>query len=252
MYPIWPGQQGGFVNETTVNIRSPEGTMPTYIVRPEADGPWPTALMLMDGLSLRPALRDMASRLATAGYYVALPYLYYRSGPYREFSTDPEDVKARRECMAEVTPPRVLSDMRALLGYLGDDAASRDGALGVFGYCLGGALALHVAAAFPQVAGIGVIHGSSLVTGTSDSPHRVVDSIKGEVYVAWADEDPHAPKEDLPIVRDAFADAGVRASFDFMTGAHHGFAAPIGEPYDRTASERHWERLHDLFGRTLR
>jgi carboxymethylenebutenolidase len=240
------------VNETMVDIRTPEGTMPTYIVRPEADGPWPTALMLMDGLSLRPALRDMASRLATAGYYVALPYLYYRSGPYREFSTEPEDVKVRREYMADVTPPRVLSDTRALLGFLQDDPASRDGALGVFGYCLGGALALYVAGAFPQVAGVGVIHGSDLVTDKDDSPHRAVDGIKAELYVSWADEDTHAPKEDLPVVRDALADAGVRASFEFMTGAHHGFAAPFGQHYDRAASERHWERLHDLFARTLR
>ena len=41
----------------------------------------------------------MASRLATAGYYVMLPYLFYRGGPFREFGMSDEDMHQRRELM---------------------------------------------------------------------------------------------------------------------------------------------------------
>ena len=35
---------------------------------------------LMDAHGIREELRDMARRLATVGYYVLLPNLYYRAG----------------------------------------------------------------------------------------------------------------------------------------------------------------------------
>ena len=41
--------------------------MPTFLFHPEHDGPHPVVLYLMDAPGIRPALRDMASRLATAG-----------------------------------------------------------------------------------------------------------------------------------------------------------------------------------------
>ena len=61
---------------------------PTFLFHPEHDGPHPVVLYLMDAPSIRPALKDMASRLATAGYYVMLPYLFYRGGPFREFGDE--------------------------------------------------------------------------------------------------------------------------------------------------------------------
>ncbi|MEL7159009.1 MAG: dienelactone hydrolase family protein, partial [Actinomycetota bacterium] len=35
-------------------------------------------------------------------------------------------------------------------------------------------------------------------------------------------------------------------------GTEHGFAYRERPAYDKAASERHWERLHDLFDRNLR
>ena len=74
--------------ERQVDLTTPDGTMPTFLFHPEHDGPHPVVLYLMDAPGIRPALRDMASRLATAGYYVMLPYLYYRGGPFREFDIE--------------------------------------------------------------------------------------------------------------------------------------------------------------------
>jgi hypothetical protein len=76
-------------------LTTPDGEMLTFIFHPEHDAPHPVVLYLMDAPSIRPALRDMASRLATAGYYVMLPYLFYRGGPFREFGMSDDDMHQR-------------------------------------------------------------------------------------------------------------------------------------------------------------
>jgi carboxymethylenebutenolidase len=54
--------------------------METFICHPERGGPFPAVFLLMDAPGIREELRDMARRLATIGYYVLLPNLYYRAG----------------------------------------------------------------------------------------------------------------------------------------------------------------------------
>ena len=63
-----------------IDIATKDGRMTTFITHPERDGPHPVVLFFMDAPGIREELRDMARRLATAGYYVMLPNLYYRSG----------------------------------------------------------------------------------------------------------------------------------------------------------------------------
>ena len=62
------------------DIETPHGAATTFIVHPERDGPHPVVFFFMDAPAIREELRDMARRLASSGYYVILPNLYYRAG----------------------------------------------------------------------------------------------------------------------------------------------------------------------------
>ena len=157
--------------ERQVDVTTPDGEMTTFIFHPEHGGPFPVVLYLMDAPSIRPALKDMASRLATAGYYVMLPYLFYRGGPFREFGASDEDMHARRELMETVTPTNIVGDAEALLAVAADDAAAGDGRVGVVGFCMSGGLAVALARALPDRIGAAAsIHGAWLVRDTPDSP----------------------------------------------------------------------------------
>ena len=237
--------------ERQVAITTPEGTMTTFVFHPEHDGPHPIVLYLMDAPSIRPALKDMASRLATAGYYVLLPYLFYRGGPFREFGMSDEDMHARQELMGTVTPTNIVSDAEALLAYADADPAALGGKVGAVGFCMSGGLAISLARAMPdRVAAAASIHGAWLVRDTDDSPHVGLDPVQAEIYFAWCDNDPTAPTSDIPIIENALKEAGVTYTIDFLTEAVHGFA-PAGPRYHREASELHWERVHSLLRRNL-
>ena len=66
--------------EKTVDIATADGACTTFIAHPDRGGPHPAILFYMDAPAIREELRDMARRLASAGYYVVLPNLYYRAG----------------------------------------------------------------------------------------------------------------------------------------------------------------------------
>ena len=238
--------------ERQVEIATPEGSMTTFVFHPEEGGPHPVVLYLMDAPSIRPALKDMASRLATAGYYVLLPYLYHRGGPFREFGASDEDMHARRDLMATLTPTGIEADAAALLEFAAEDPAARGGNVGVVGFCMSGRWALTVAQAFPErVAAAASIHGAWLVGDGDDSAHRHLDRITAEVFFGWCDTDATAPVEHLPIMRQALDDAGIRYRIDFIEDAVHGYAPPGTERYHRGRSEQHWERVHALLSRNL-
>ncbi|MDE0453591.1 MAG: dienelactone hydrolase family protein [Gammaproteobacteria bacterium] len=235
--------------ERQVEIQTPEGSMTTFEYHPEEGGPYPIVLYLMDAPSIRPALRDMASRLATAGYYVLLPFLFYRVTPYHELDPD-ED---RRSLMQSVTRHGIIPDAEALLDFAAkNDKADSDGKIGAVGFCMSGPLVMALAQTWPdQVAAIASVHGAWVVTHEDDSPHRQIDQIKAEVYFGWADEDPTATVDEMKIMDRAMSDAGINYRIDFMKGAMHGFAPPGGDRYNREAAEKHWERVHAMFRRNL-
>lgn len=237
--------------EREIDVTTPEGTMKTFIFHPEHDGPHPVVLYLMDAPSVRPALKDMASRLATAGYYVMLPYLFYRGGPFREFGMSDEDMHDRRELMGTVTPTNIIGDAEAMLAVADADPAASEGPIGAVGFCMSGGLVVSLARAMPdRVAAAASIHGAWLVRDSDDSPHRDVDSIRAELYFAWVDPDATAPMDTKPQLTDALDAAGVDYTVDIITDAEHGFA-PAGPRYDHDASELHWERVHSLLRRRV-
>jgi carboxymethylenebutenolidase len=240
------------MEEREIDVTTADGLMKTFIYHPTHDGPHPVVLYLMDAPSIRPVLKDMANRLASAGYYVMLPYLFYRGGPFREFGQSDEDMHARRELMETVNPTNIVGDAQALLDYADGDPAARRGSVGVVGFCMSGGLALSVARALPnRVTAAASIHGAWLVRDTPDSPHLGLDKLRAEVYFGWADNDPTAPGEHVAVMTEALEDADVPFVLDFLTDAVHGYAPPGTERYNRAASELHWERVHDLLRRRV-
>jgi len=77
---------------------------------------------------------------------------------------------------------------------------------------------LAAAARYPdRIAAAASFYGTWLVSDAEESPHLSLSKVKGELYF----------------------------------GVHHGFAFPQRWCYDKSAAERHWERLIALYRRHL-
>jgi carboxymethylenebutenolidase len=240
--------------ENEVRIRTADGEMPTFVAHPDSPGPFPVAVLYMDGVGYREQIKENARRFAAAGYYCVAPDLYYRAGEGIHF--DLSNMEAERERMMKVAstvkPEKVMEDTKALFAAVGSDPAAAPGPKVCVGYCMGARMALHAASALPDefVAAAG-IHPGALFTDQPDSPHHDLAGVRGELYFAFAEVDRTATPESVDSFRAEVERQGVRGAVERLPGVTHGFAMADLPVYDREACERHFERTLDLWRRNL-
>ncbi len=236
-----------------IDIQTKDGIVNTFVTHPEEEGPYPVVLFLMDAPGMREELHDMARRIATAGYYVMLPNLYYRRT--REFETDgtPESREQMFEHMNSLTNRMVVEDCQSLLDFAGTEEAAGDGPVGCTGYCMSGPFAFAVAAQLAdRVKASASFHGVRLCVDTKDSPHLDLDKIRGEMYIGCAETDEWAPTEMIEQLEKHVKTSGANCRIEWYPGTEHGFVFPLrGEKYHKASSERHYERLFAMFNRNL-
>lgn len=244
--------------EDTLDIVTPAGAMETFVVRPDRGGPFPPVLFLMDAPGIREELRDMARRLATVGYLVVLPNLYYRAGRDSLFGADvlvhgsPEHARMRA-IRTRMTIPPVMEDVAAMLAFADARDDVRRGPVGVHGYCMSGPYALAAAARYPdRVAAAASFYGTWLVSDAVESPHLTLGKGRAELYVACAEHDELAPLPMVAELQRLFDASGARGEIEVYPGVHHGFGFPQRRVYDKPAAEKHWQRLIALYDRNLR
>jgi carboxymethylenebutenolidase len=241
------------VIDREVDIVTADGTMNTFITHPEEGGPHPVVLFLMDAPGKREELHDMARRLGSAGYYVMLPNLYYRSArEFNVFSGDAEHSMAKMwELMQSLTDALVMDDVATLLAHIDDEQAADATRVGCLGYCMSGPFSFATACAFPErIKAAASVYGVRLFGEGSPAPNA--PNARAELYFACAEFDQYAPADMVDGLERYLQEIGANARVERYAGVHHGFAFPQRGPvYDKESAERHWERLHALFARNL-
>ncbi|MGP3975653.1 dienelactone hydrolase family protein [Streptomyces sp. 8N114] len=244
----------------TVDIPTPDGTADAYAACPREDGRYPGVLLYMDIIGLRPVIKAMVTELASHGYYVLAPNVFYRHGraPVVEVP-DLSRTEEREAFLGQVFPmmeshtaEKAVRDAGAYLDFLARQPQVRDGKAGVTGYCLGGMLALRTAAAHPErVGAVGSFHAGHLVTDAPDSPHRVVGQITARLHLGHAENDASMTPDEVATLNKALNEAGVDYTSEIYPGTAHGFTMADTAAFNPAALERHWDRLLSLLSGTL-
>jgi carboxymethylenebutenolidase len=240
-----------------VVIPTPDGDARAYAFTPDdGKGPWPAAIFYMDGMGIRPTLFEMAQFLASKGYFVLMPDMYWRLEPYDPLPAKMLDPEGRRDFFERVfkstNSKLAMRDTRAFLDWLDKQPEARADKVCITGYCMGGAMTVQAAGTFPdRVVAAAAFHPGYMVTEEPESPHRQVGRIKAKVLVAGALEDPYFTEEEFATVKQAMEDAGVDARV-VLYPAHHPFAMPDMPSFDAEVAERHWREMLALFDAALK
>ncbi|MFT3799637.1 MAG: dienelactone hydrolase family protein [Burkholderiaceae bacterium] len=247
------------MQERIVDIATRDGQMNSWIFHPDRPGPHPTVILYMDSVGIREELCDMARRIATVGYYVLMPNLYYRLARSVDIDADrlrdPAYADKNEQMWAlnrSLSNTMIEQDTEAMLAFLAGDAASRSDRVGIVGYCLSGRFVFRCAGAFPdRIAASASVYGARLVTDLPDSAHLLAERIRGEMLFLCAEHDHYVTKEALDLIQSKIDAKAFDGRIEFFPEAEHGFAFPNRRVYHKASAERHWERLFELFGRRL-
>ena len=248
------------MSQANVTIPTPNGDARAFVFTPDnGQGPWPAAIIFMDAPAIRPALFEMGERLAQAGYYVVLPDLFWRAGPYPPLDIaaaragDPTQQALFAKLRASTDNERAMRDAKAVLDWLPSQPQAKPGKVGVTGYCMGGGIALRAAGTFPdRIAAAASFHGGNLATEEANSPHLLAPKMTAKLLVAGADEDRSYPEEQNVRLAAALKDARVEAAVSIWKGAKHGWVPTDMPVHNPEAAERHWKELVALFDETLK
>ncbi len=239
-----------------ITLRTQDGECPVFVASPDSDGSWPGVIFYMDAFGIRPAMKEMATRLAGEGYVVLLPDLYYRIGAYGPLSPKAlfaGDFRAAIAPLAASTDNhRAAEDTKAFLDYLQGRKDVAGDKVGVVGFCMGGGMALTAAGFYPDRIGAAAsFHGGRLATDDPKSPHLLVPRIKAHIYVAAADNDQSYPPDMAVRFEGALAEAGTPHFCETYHGKAHGWMKPDMPVFDAEAADRGWRELVALYSRTL-
>ena len=246
--------------KTDVFIAMAEGEARAFVFTPETgEGPWPAAILVMDAPAIRPAMFEMGERLANAGYYVLLPDMFWRAGPYppldivKARAGDPEMGALFMKLRASTDVEKQMQDISGCLDWLTRQPLAKAGKVGITGYCMGAGIALRSAGTFPdRIAAVGSFHGGNMATDADDSPHLLAPKIRARVLVAGADEDRGFDEAQCKRLASGLQEAGVDAEVSIWKGARHGWVPTDMPVYNPEAAERHWKELIALFDGVLK
>lgn len=233
-----------------LEITLSDGTAEAYLGGTEG----PRVLFFMDAIGLRPQIERMVDRIASWGYVVLAPNVFWRDGRVADLApqADLRDPDAREAFFATgvmdrvrgLTPDLCAADLDSWVATLKGADGIAPGPIAAVGYCFGGRLALLAAAERPDdVVLAGLFHTGGLVTEAEDSPHLRVPGVRAFVLAGHADHDRSNTPEQVAAFDAALDAAGVRRRTAIYPDAPHGYSMADTSSYQEAGAERHFDEL---------
>jgi carboxymethylenebutenolidase len=162
-------------------------------------GSGPGMLLLQEIFGVGPYIRSVAERLASAGYVVLAPDVFWRINPNWEADHDEQGLNDSISMMGKFDFVQGVDDCVAAAEHLERMSEVRDGT-GVIGFCMGGLLTYHVAArAEPRVA---ISYYGSNIAASLD----LASTITCPIIFHFGERDAYIPLEQVEQIRVTFAD----------------------------------------------
>jgi carboxymethylenebutenolidase len=243
--------------ERPVQIKTADGIADGYIYEHDEGGWWPGVIYYTDILGIRSANREIAKRIASNGYTVLFPNVFYRNAKPPIFDAPPNFTEERSrqrllELTGPLTPEAMERDAESYIDFLAAQESVGGEPFGVIGTCFTGAMALRTAAARPEkIAAVASFHGGRLVTDAPTSPHRILSRVKAQLFFAHATNDQTIPAEAIAELDEALAAWGGKYE-SRVFGATHGWTVPGSPVYNEREAEAAFSTMTALFAAKLK
>lgn len=243
------------IETTYVDVPAAGKQMRTAVVAPVGGGQYPGIVFYTDIFQLTPSSMRWVSRLASYGYVVAAPEIYYRIEPAGTVLDFDDAGKIRGQADVDaLTAAQFDEDISALVSWLPQLPNVADGALGAAGHCTGGHIGFR-AAFRPEIAATALwyptgLHNGRLGADADAGSLQRCGEIRGELLMIFGTRDPHTPAEGRDTIQTSLRQSG--ADFTWREyDAEHAFGRDVGARYDPAIVDQAFAETISLFRRTL-
>lgn len=218
---------------TTVQFTTQDSTACGYLAEPPG-GRGPAVIVLQEWWGLNPQLKGVCDRLAGQGFLALAPDLYHGALAAHD------EVDKAGALMSELPPQRAAQDMSAAIDLLLDHPAREGTGVGVLGFCMGGLLALLLAAHRTEAVTVAMpFYG--FPSGSTEPDWTAMQTV---VRGHMAEQDGHFPPAEAHAVEARMRAAGVDVHFTFHDAGHAFMNEENGlGTYDETLAASLWPRI---------
>lgn len=217
----------------------PQGVM-AYRVQPKGASAAPGIIVIHENRGLVEHIKDVARRLAKAGYVSLAVDLASPAGGTAKFA-DPAEVTT---LLGKTSPEELVGMLQTGVRYLqGLPNVQRD-RLGVIGFCFGGGMTWRLATQNSDLRAAVPFYGPN-------PPIADVARIKAAVLAIYGALDDRVDAG-IPAMREALEKAKVVHEIVVYPDADHAFFNDTGPRYVEKAAKPAWERALSWFDRYLR
>jgi len=198
-----------------ITVPNSGGDIPALLCVPDS-GRGPGVVLVQEIFGVNGYIREVAERLASEGYVVLAPHMYWRiQDDFAIEATGPDDLPTAFEVAGQHDPADGVADIGVALEHL-LSRAEVTGGVGVIGFCFGGSMTYLAAAAHSPACAVS--YYGSMIGGNLDK----VDSITCPIQFHFGSDDAFLPNEDVEGLRAATVDMG-NVEILVAEGAGHAF-----------------------------
>lgn len=216
-----------------------ETKITAYLARPAIEGAFPGIIVIHENRGLTDHIKDVARRLAKAGYVALAPDLASRMGGTASMAADQV-----AGTLGSASPEQLVADLNAGVAFLTTTAGVNEEKVGVVGFCFGGAYTLRLAAANPKVAAAVPYYG------VTPEPASQLANTNAAIMGQYGGTDTRV-NNSIPALEDAMKAAGKTFEKHIYEGAGHAFNNDTGQRYNEAAAVQAWQRTLDWFAKYL-
>jgi carboxymethylenebutenolidase len=217
------------------------GTTGSGYFAPAQGGSGPGVIVIQEWWGLVPHITDVVDRFAAEGFSALAPDLFRGQS-----TTEPDEAG---KLMMTLNLEQAAKDMRGAISFLKGHESVTSSGVGVTGFCMGGGLALMLAAQEPQDVDACVPFYGLIPWEQAEPDWSTLDCpIRGH----YAEQDGFFGPDKVEALQKQLDELGKDAVLTVHPGVDHAFfndARP--EVYDEATAQACWQDTVDFFRRTL-
>ena len=214
------------VRTSNVDLKVNGNNAYAFVAEPDDNARHPGVVLIQEWWGIEPHIRQLAQRLAAAGFVVAVPDLYHG-----KIATEPDEAQ-KMIMMIRGNVERAAKEIIGALDTVKAMPNVEPKKLGLMGFCVGGFMTYYVASRYPDLGAVVPFYGA----GYDPTPEEVA-KVNAPVLAFYGKKDQSVPMQQVEKIERMYKQAGKDITVKVYDAGHAFINPDHGMGNEKAAAE---------------